>query len=443
MITVMVDQQRDQVQAEMRSVKHKPSVMPAWSIWVGAGTVLAVAAVAMSLLFALYGAGTPTDKIRLEIVRLAGSIVIGTGGAAALLLAARRQRSTELGLIQTERDLAYKELAAVDARHDAIERRATELYAAAAEQLGSSKAPVRLAGLFALERFGQVNVEHRQTVIKLLCAYLRMPFPYGPRNPEKEAAANRSTEQLTGASNPENQKLDTQNEDVDQWREELQVRLTAQSILSDHLKPGPHKDPNTTSEKYWENASLNLSGAVLVDFNMADCHIGEANFDGAHFYGSSTFFRAHFLSLASFEEAHFHDVGFFEYATFHELAWFERARFHDNAQFQNAHFKTDAWFMDAHFQGQAWFLQTHFENVVQCQDSRFYDLAHFDGAHICDIGELFLDDARCLWDIERSDDGWPSGWTTKAPSPEDGHIDGLDGMWGFVIKADDHPKAHR
>jgi hypothetical protein len=56
----------------------------------------------------------------------------------ALLLTARRQRYTELALVYTDRD--------------ATERRITELYTKGADQLGSDQTPVRLAGLYALER---------------------------------------------------------------------------------------------------------------------------------------------------------------------------------------------------------------------------------------------------------------------------------------------------
>ena len=35
---------------------------------------------------------------------------------------------------------------------------------------------MRLAGLYALERLGKANPEHRQTIVDVLCAYLRMPL---------------------------------------------------------------------------------------------------------------------------------------------------------------------------------------------------------------------------------------------------------------------------
>ena len=152
----------------------KNSTIIAWSV-----TVLVIAAGMTSILLWQFGGGTEQDTNRLDAVRTAASIIVDTGGAAALLLAARRQRATELGLAQ-------QHLAADRAEHDATERRITELYAKAADQLGSPKAPVRLAGLYALERLAQDNPRHRQTVVNVICAYLPCHMvsqkpPQGPR----------------------------------------------------------------------------------------------------------------------------------------------------------------------------------------------------------------------------------------------------------------------
>ncbi|MFE0154701.1 hypothetical protein ACFWY5_46730 [Nonomuraea sp. NPDC059007] len=52
----------------------------------------------------------------------------------------------------------------------------TDRYGKAAEQLGHAQAPVRLAGLYALEQLAQNNPGLRQTVVDVFCAYLRMPY---------------------------------------------------------------------------------------------------------------------------------------------------------------------------------------------------------------------------------------------------------------------------
>jgi hypothetical protein len=140
---------------------------------VGALVVLAVAVavavVSWSVLRHLYGG--QGAQVQLDVIRTAGTLVIGTGGAVALLLTARRQRYTELTLVHTDRD--------------ATERRITELYTKAAELLGSEHAPVRLAGLYALERLAHSTVEHRQSIVDVICAHLRMPYtpPRSYRSP--------------------------------------------------------------------------------------------------------------------------------------------------------------------------------------------------------------------------------------------------------------------
>ncbi|MGH3897563.1 MAG: hypothetical protein ACRDTA_04775 [Pseudonocardiaceae bacterium] len=55
-------------------------------------------AVAVGVLLYFYGSGTEADRTGLDVVRMAGTLVVGTGGVVALLLVARRQRYTELTL---------------------------------------------------------------------------------------------------------------------------------------------------------------------------------------------------------------------------------------------------------------------------------------------------------------------------------------------------------
>jgi hypothetical protein len=94
------------------------------------------------------------------------------GAAVTLMLAFRRQRHQEHAAHVT----AYlAEKVADNTKHDATERWVTDLYTKAAEQLGHAGAAVRLAGLYALERLAQDDPGHRQTIVNVICAYLRMP----------------------------------------------------------------------------------------------------------------------------------------------------------------------------------------------------------------------------------------------------------------------------
>jgi hypothetical protein len=158
-----------------------------------------------------------------DAVRTGATIALGTGGAAYLLLAYRRQRLEEV---------------------DTRERRITELYTTAVEQLGHEKAPVRLGALYSLERLAQNDPEHRQTVIDVYCAYLRMP--YSVPAPD-EPAATQMVEEVTAS--PADDKAPRRVLGRDPIQEELQVRQTAQRIVAAHLHlpPGIFRLPRGSS----------------------------------------------------------------------------------------------------------------------------------------------------------------------------------------------------
>ena len=153
--------------------------MSAWSWMLAAVAAVVITAfvVTMWLLAIASHAKPGTDRAnaRLDAVRTGLAAGAGAGAAVGLMLAFRRQHHQEIATDLTDRD--------------ATERRITELYTKAVEQLGSDKAPVRLGGLYALERLAQDNPAHRQTIVNVICAYLRMPFsPTAPTSkPEPEA----------------------------------------------------------------------------------------------------------------------------------------------------------------------------------------------------------------------------------------------------------------
>jgi hypothetical protein len=171
-------------------------------------------------------------------------VAAGLAAWVTLLLALRRQ--------------ALSERAQRFAESDALEQRMTALYVAAAEQLGSDKAAVRLAGLYALERLGQDNPKLRQTVFDVWCAYLRMPYtpPIDVLSRDDEASPERPA--------PETEPPDRAAEA--ELRQELEVRLTAQRLLGAHLSLGLAKAGRST---YWLTSEGNrlivdLVGVVLV-----------------------------------------------------------------------------------------------------------------------------------------------------------------------------------
>jgi len=192
-------------------------------------------------------------------------------------LAARRQRSTGLTL-EHQREVT-------------VEQRITELYTRAVDQLGNGQAPVRLGGLHALERLAQNNPVQRQTIVDVICAYLRMPYALpDDKPPGEDAPAEAHTR-------------------YEQRRQELQVRLTAQRILAAHLWP----DAVGT---FWPDIDLDLTEAQLHRLDLTNCHIRNAQFDGAQFSGDAGFNNAKFSRKAGFDGAQFSGSATFNKAQF-------------------------------------------------------------------------------------------------------------------------------
>jgi hypothetical protein len=270
------------------------------TIWIASAVVVLVAAGAVVGLLLTLGGGSPQDTARLDAIKTAASIVVGTGGAAALLLAARRQRSAEL-------DLEHKERVATANEHDATERRVTELYTKAAEQLGIDKDPVvRLAGLYALERIGQASPEHQQNVVNIICAYLRMPFTLLETSPKSANSGHGVVHNpKSRPARIQPQPIPPQVDSRKNEQRELLARTAAQQILLDHLQPGHSKDGNQLNPKFWKDIDLNLSDATLVSFDLSNCVVRHANFSGTYFAHDAHFSETTFSGVARFDKAHF------------------------------------------------------------------------------------------------------------------------------------------
>ncbi|GAA2987463.1 hypothetical protein LV75_005079 [Actinokineospora diospyrosa] len=336
------------------------TVLSVKSILVWAALILGVGAgVTTWLVLGNAGRDTEVNRIRLDAIRTAGSIVVGTGGAAALLLAARRQRSTEIALRQRDREqaaaaqaFALQERVAADTREDAAARRITDLYTKAVELLGSAQAPVRLGGLYALERLAQDNPGQRQTIINVLCACLRMPADLSDEDDLPEG--------MTAAT----------------YRERLQereFRLTAQRLLTAHLCPD--------TPGFWRGIDLDLTAATLTGFSLHRCAARSVIFKSATFTGYADFSAATFTGPADLSGTTFTGGVTFGSATFHRDADFEWATFTDHANFESTTFTTadfewstftdGANFEAAHFTAPANFGSTTFTDGVDFERATF------------------------------------------------------------------------
>ncbi|PWK86293.1 pentapeptide repeat protein [Lentzea atacamensis] len=215
--------------------------------------LLVIAATCTTVLLWQFGDDRPATRSRLEALKVAGTIVVAAGGLVALWLAARKQRSTEL---EFSRQLQADEASQLDA----AERRITELYTKAADQLGSDKAPVRLAGLYALERVGIGAPDQRATIMNVICAYLRMPnTPPDPRaNGEDDTYERRLQEQ--------------------------QVRVTAQRIVVRHLST--LLDADGRNDNRWQRINVDLTNADLQNADLGQTDLTDAAFAEADLSGA-------------------------------------------------------------------------------------------------------------------------------------------------------------
>jgi hypothetical protein len=375
--------------------------MPWWMMPVVAVVVLVLAGMVLAGMWwwvnDLPLDGEKKATAHLDVVKIASGVALGGGGLFTLYLAARRQRTQEFELAQREDAHAHVVTVAEDNRvraervaaateADAADRRVTELYGKSVEQLGSDKAPVRLGGLYALERLAQGNEDQRETVINVLCAYLRMPFD--PPDDNVRAESDRDSEQRM---------------ELRARMEEREVRRTAQRILADHLRP-TDDDTGEPAPTFWSWASLDLTGAVLIDLDLAGCRLSGARFHKATFAGRTSFEGATILGAAEFEFARFAGPTYFQNTTFATTASFYGARFTSLGRFNGAKFKGMATFSTASFQHYPDLLRAGFtENLVDLGGVRV----------IIDLGSES--------EYRSVESSYPAGWVVESEeTSEDG-----------------------
>jgi hypothetical protein len=383
----------------------------------------------MLLLTIASGAKPGTDRAnsRLDAVRTGLAAGAGAAAAVGLMLAFRRQHHQEIATDLTDRD--------------ATERRITELYTKAVEQLGSDKAPVRLGGLYALERLAQDNPAHRQTIVNVICAYLRMPFSAAPPTGKRESEATKA---------PAEPAVEAETSTVvpgetstvvpgDTWHQERQVRLTAQRILAEHLRDDRAEDKRSTgppSPRFWPGIRLDLANATLIDFNLANGVMADANFRGAVFSGEAEFDGATFSGEAGFDGATFSEYAGFEGATFSGEAWFLEATFSYAVSFGGAAFNDAAFFGETAFSDGAGFDGADFSDAAVFDGATFggdagFTMATFSGAAQFDLatfsgGEGSLHFGRSRVARPDADHAWPTGWRLVP-----------DGSGGYTVVRED------
>ncbi|MET9228669.1 pentapeptide repeat-containing protein [Lentzea sp. NPDC003310] len=221
---------------------------------------------------------------------------IKTGGLAggaivalyALWLNDRRRKVEE----------ARQELESQRIDHDRS-RVADERFARAVELLGHETAQVRVGAMHALAGLAKSRVEYTQTVLDILCAYLRRPFKRLP-------------------------------DDEDAGEIELEVRLTSQRLVEDLLPRLEEKDP----PRY----DLNLTKAHLEYMDLSYRQVGDLIMRVAHLNESNAFHHMVVHGDVYLTDATVAGRLYMHHNDFRRKAWFSRFRANGLAVFTETKF---------------------------------------------------------------------------------------------------------
>ncbi|MFI7155850.1 pentapeptide repeat-containing protein [Micromonospora chalcea] len=344
---------------------HLKPMRPITVQWLLGGAMVVIlttwGAAALMMSFAAH-VNSPDERAKLRFDALKTSLTVGAGaaGAVALVLGFRRQWLNE----RAQHHLEF----------DASEQRVTNLYTKAADQLGHEKAAVRLAGLYALERVAQKNPEHRQTIVDVICAYLRMPLPHNPWS-------RRDADSYEGEVDPPDEFLAA----AKSYREELHVRDAAQAIIVKHLVV-TEGIRDGQAHTFWPDLDLDLRGAHLRDFSLDHCSVRKADFTGAEFDGMMSVARTVFQGTPWGESGPVGVGGVsFALCKFGKDVVFEDVEFRSDASFTEATFRRSTFFGGVDFMGECDFSSTVFRGRAEFEGSVFHDGVDFEDATFRDV----------------------------------------------------------
>jgi hypothetical protein len=224
------------------------------------------------------------------------------------------------------------------------ERVADERFARAVELLGHETDQVRVGGLHALAALARNRPSYTQTVLDVLCSYLRRPFER-PGPPSETASSEVARDDA-----------------VDR---EHQVRLTAQRLIGQLLPAAeavgeafPDLDLTAAVLDY-----LDLSGRGMNHLVFRDARLhGTTRFVGARIDGDATFTRASGLGRLDFADAEFGGRCGFHYLTAADRVSFENVRFNQGVAFLHGEFNGPATFLNCTFDKSLDLRQTAFRS---------------------------------------------------------------------------------
>lgn len=276
--------------------------------------------------------------------RVTGSEAIRTGGLVgggvvalyALWLNDRRRQVEE-----SRHDLERS------ANEQNRERLADERFARSVELLGHEADQVRVGALHALTGLARHRPSSTQTVLDVLCSYLRRPFDH----PDHVHARTGKRPQWT----PEQER--------DAHRE-LQVRRAAQRLIGE-LVPGRDERKNAPD--------LDLTAAVLDYLDLSGKVLGRLQLRDAALYGTTRLGAADIGGEASFTRTACYGKVDCADTVFRAQSNFYHLTAHDRMTFERAHFHQGAVFLSARFHGPVSMAGCVFERSVDLRRTIFHD----------------------------------------------------------------------
>jgi hypothetical protein len=227
------------------------------------------------------------------------------------------------------------------AEHDRL-RVADERFARSVELLGHEADQVRVGALHALAGLAYSRPGYRQTVLDVLCSYLRRPFDhpdYATARAAKfvgdEAAADR----------------------------ERQVRRTAQQLIADMLPLASDADAPAYD--------LDLHGATLEYFDIAERMVGQLRARMTNLYEANTFRNMRVVGPAWFTGAKSWGRFYARDTVFEGLSWFSRFTAHGEVVLSGCEFRGATKFAGGVFSGKVTFAGARFSQAIDFTNTRF------------------------------------------------------------------------
>lgn len=268
------------------------------------------------------------------------------------------------------------------------ERMVVERFTRAVELLGHEADQVRVGALHALARLAHSRPGYTQTVLDVLCSYLRRPFDHPGRQPDS-----------------------TPDRDLDADRE-LQARLTAQRLIADLL-------PRADDQGVFPD--LDLTGAVLDYLDLSGRGTGDLTLRRARLYGTTRLTGTVVDGDAFFTGAVAHGMMEIVDARFHARCRFHYLVAEEPVSFERTHFQQGTALQDARFAKRLTMRECSVDKVLDLRNARFLDELDLTGAKIADVQRgagLSMQDVRML--------KLPASWTYLAD--RDGNVKLVDAV---------------